>query len=277
MHVKIKIVDGPGTGKVFRMKLPLIVGRGAGASVKLRHTLVSRHHCELCEDGGRVMLRDLGSLNGTLVDGQRAAYVEVSPSQRITVGGVTICVEPDLALPDEAVAAPDAVSPRTASTAQGKQQASPAKPAASKPTAVTAAAGEPAAANSSAPSKPASPASPARASDSKAGDQRNWAGEETIDYMPVRNGKPSDSSIHVHDRLEIESLSINPDDLLPPAALPAQPTPPPVPPPASATPPVAKLAKLVRKPGGVPPVKPASPQPNPGPTPGSSTSPGKQS
>ena len=107
MHVKIQIVDGPGTGKVFRLKLPLIVGRGAGASVKLRHTLVSRHHCELCEDHGRVMLRDLGSLNGTLVDGQRAVYVEISPSQKITVGGVTICVAPDLALPDEAVIAPE--------------------------------------------------------------------------------------------------------------------------------------------------------------------------
>ena len=43
--------------------------------VQLGHPLVSRRHCEVFESGGILMIRDLGSLNGTFVGPTRLWYV----------------------------------------------------------------------------------------------------------------------------------------------------------------------------------------------------------
>ena len=49
-------------------KLPVVLGR-AEADVSLRGGSVSRRHAEVAYEGGRFVLRDLGSRNGTLVAG----------------------------------------------------------------------------------------------------------------------------------------------------------------------------------------------------------------
>ena len=64
-------VEPAGEPGEYEVKLPLTIGRGHEASLELRHALVSRQHCELFEDRGRIMVRNLGSLNGTFVGGQR--------------------------------------------------------------------------------------------------------------------------------------------------------------------------------------------------------------
>jgi EAL domain-containing protein (putative c-di-GMP-specific phosphodiesterase class I) len=59
------------TGQVFRVpvaQLPFQVGRGAGLSLSLPSQVVSSLHAELLEEGGRLMVRDLGSTNGTFVN-----------------------------------------------------------------------------------------------------------------------------------------------------------------------------------------------------------------
>ncbi|MEM9588882.1 MAG: FHA domain-containing protein, partial [Planctomycetota bacterium] len=50
---------------------PYIVGRKSGVSMKLQYRTVSGHHAELWTQGGRLMLKDLGSTNGTYVNGTR--------------------------------------------------------------------------------------------------------------------------------------------------------------------------------------------------------------
>ncbi|MCU0308498.1 MAG: FHA domain-containing protein [Thermoleophilia bacterium] len=47
------------------------VGRSPASDVFLDDVTVSRHHAELLRDGDRVVLRDLGSLNGTYVNRRR--------------------------------------------------------------------------------------------------------------------------------------------------------------------------------------------------------------
>jgi predicted component of type VI protein secretion system len=55
----------------------------------LPHPLVSRQHCELYENGGQLMVRDLGSLNGTFVNNQRVTESPLPPGELLTIGTVT--------------------------------------------------------------------------------------------------------------------------------------------------------------------------------------------
>jgi hypothetical protein len=49
---------------------PLIVGRDPGCDARLDSIQVSRFHCCLAEDDGEVVVVDLGSLNGTRINGR---------------------------------------------------------------------------------------------------------------------------------------------------------------------------------------------------------------
>jgi hypothetical protein len=50
---------------------PLRIGRDPASGLRLTHETVSRVHAELCRQGGVWVLRDLGSTNGTTVNGRR--------------------------------------------------------------------------------------------------------------------------------------------------------------------------------------------------------------
>ncbi len=58
-------------------------------SVPLPHPLVSRRHCEIVENDGRLLVRDLNSLNGTFIGEERISEAILSPGSLLTVGTVT--------------------------------------------------------------------------------------------------------------------------------------------------------------------------------------------
>ncbi len=61
-----------GTGKVIPLgSEPITIGRQEDNSIVLADTQVSRHHAEITTQGGWCALRDLGSANGTWVNGER--------------------------------------------------------------------------------------------------------------------------------------------------------------------------------------------------------------
>ncbi len=64
----------------------LLIGRSRGNNVVLPSTGVSRRHARLYTAHGRVYVEDLGSANGTLVDGRRVQTAEVSPNTEIRIG-----------------------------------------------------------------------------------------------------------------------------------------------------------------------------------------------
>ncbi len=71
-------------------KLPTTIGRSSEAKVKLPHPLVSRKHCELFERDGQLIVRDLGSLNGTYIDSNKIEREQpLCPNQLLTLGTVT--------------------------------------------------------------------------------------------------------------------------------------------------------------------------------------------
>jgi PPE-repeat protein len=89
LNVKLVVVGGDVKTAEITLKLPSTIGRGRGVAIVLPHPLVSRQHCELFESDGQLMVKDLGSLNGTFVNNQRVTEAPVGPEELLTVGTVT--------------------------------------------------------------------------------------------------------------------------------------------------------------------------------------------
>ncbi len=65
----------------------LVLGRDASCDIVLHDSAVSRRHARIANREGRWSLADLGSLNGTLVDGERVrSEVELEPMQQVRIG-----------------------------------------------------------------------------------------------------------------------------------------------------------------------------------------------
>jgi len=61
--------DGQGLVRVLAVDRPLVVGRAPDCGLVLASDRVSRRHCEVAPGGDGCTLRDLGSSNGTRVNG----------------------------------------------------------------------------------------------------------------------------------------------------------------------------------------------------------------
>jgi pSer/pThr/pTyr-binding forkhead associated (FHA) protein len=72
MQVQLKVVRGKPHGHALRFaEGEFVFGRGPECHVRPNSELVSRQHCLLRVTGSGVLVRDLGSTNGTLVNGTR--------------------------------------------------------------------------------------------------------------------------------------------------------------------------------------------------------------
>jgi pSer/pThr/pTyr-binding forkhead associated (FHA) protein len=74
---------------------PLVVGRHPGCDAWLRSRRVSRRHCCLVRAGGEVFVRDLGSTNGTWINGHRVNEGRLRPGDELAVAGLRFRVEDD--------------------------------------------------------------------------------------------------------------------------------------------------------------------------------------
>jgi two-component system, NtrC family, response regulator HydG len=73
---------------------PLIIGRDDGADIKLADPEVSSMHCELSARSEGILVRDLGSTNGTFAGGIRIREAIVSSPVVLQIGGSTVRLEP---------------------------------------------------------------------------------------------------------------------------------------------------------------------------------------
>jgi DNA-binding NtrC family response regulator len=70
----------------------LRIGKNDGNDLVLSDTTVSRDHCEIIRDPRGYLLRDLGSTNGTLLDGAEIREGYLRPGALITVGRIELQV-----------------------------------------------------------------------------------------------------------------------------------------------------------------------------------------
>ncbi len=116
MDAKLIVIGGKASKGSVALKLPTVIGRGREVGLTVAHPMISRRHCELFEADGLLMVRDLGSLNGTVIDGRRIKESPLPPEGEFAVGPLTFRAqyeyEGDLdALPDAVLADPVAPQP----------------------------------------------------------------------------------------------------------------------------------------------------------------------
>lgn len=93
MEAKLIVVGGKANRSEVPLKLPAMLGRGRDADITVAHPTVSRHHCLIYEVEGALVVKDNGSLNGTVVDGERIEEAVLKPGRTITVGPLTFRAE----------------------------------------------------------------------------------------------------------------------------------------------------------------------------------------
>ncbi|HYD00516.1 MAG TPA: FHA domain-containing protein [Phycisphaerales bacterium] len=96
MKIALVMVKADGTSREFPFdKSNVIIGRDEAARLRIPLPSVSRKHCELSVDDDELVVKDLGSANGTYVNGAKVKERELSPGDLLTVGGVVFVVRID--------------------------------------------------------------------------------------------------------------------------------------------------------------------------------------
>jgi transcriptional regulator with PAS, ATPase and Fis domain len=87
-------VDGPSRGRTASVATGAArVGAAQGNDLVLADPTVSRVHCEIAQRGDSLVLRDLGSTNGTFVEGVRLRDGDVPPGAIVRVGASAFRVD----------------------------------------------------------------------------------------------------------------------------------------------------------------------------------------
>jgi hypothetical protein len=87
-RVSVAILSGPRKGDVAVLDVPSVaLGReGSGADIQVPDPDVSRSHAALDCHGARIVIRDLGSLNGTFVGEDRVQSREIEDKTEFRLG-----------------------------------------------------------------------------------------------------------------------------------------------------------------------------------------------
>lgn len=87
----LRVIEGPGAGSSTAVTgSRFTLGRLPSCGLALEDTTVSREHAALVRRGAAWWVVDLGSTNGTKVNGRRAAEQPVGPGDRIELGDVVV-------------------------------------------------------------------------------------------------------------------------------------------------------------------------------------------
>jgi two-component system cell cycle response regulator len=85
------VIAGPSFGEMYKLKTDrAVLGRGDRTDVRIVDDGVSREHAAVQREGGKMVLLDLGSTNGTFCNGLRVPRQELRDGDKISIGSSTI-------------------------------------------------------------------------------------------------------------------------------------------------------------------------------------------
>lgn len=95
LAIRLRVQVGANIGQIYTMSGDLLrIGRSPDNDLVLDDPRVSRHHARLSHQGDVLVVEDLGSTNGTLVNGRRISGPHVlQPTETIAIGSTVFSVE----------------------------------------------------------------------------------------------------------------------------------------------------------------------------------------
>jgi diguanylate cyclase (GGDEF)-like protein len=87
----VVVLQGTNVGEMHKIDGPEnVIGRAMSAQVRLNDDGISRRHCRILQIGGQVIIEDLGSANGTLVNGEMIQHHVLKEGDKIRLGSTTM-------------------------------------------------------------------------------------------------------------------------------------------------------------------------------------------
>lgn len=88
----VRVIGGPLTGTLITLSgAPVTFGRAPDNSIVINDDFASSHHARIVAANGSWVLEDLGSTNGTIVDGSRMhSPISLRIGTQITIGHTTL-------------------------------------------------------------------------------------------------------------------------------------------------------------------------------------------
>src|SRR4051794_1033259 len=83
--MRAQLVPMDGGPPVEVVKEMMLIGRQEDCDLRLDHKSVSKMHCVVVKTDGLLVLRDLGSTNGTRVNGTRVRRAALLPNDKLSV------------------------------------------------------------------------------------------------------------------------------------------------------------------------------------------------
>jgi DNA-binding NtrC family response regulator len=94
--LKLVVVSGADQGKEVPFESQAVIGAAKECTLALNDRSVSRRHVELVRTAGSILVRDLGSRNGTSFGGARLREGEVPVGAVLTLGDTSVAIQPRL-------------------------------------------------------------------------------------------------------------------------------------------------------------------------------------
>jgi predicted component of type VI protein secretion system len=94
MNYVLQVVRGRSASTTLKLTEGVTsIGRHDDCVIRIKSSQVSRRHCEIFEVAEKLTIRDMGSSNGTFVNGKRISGQQVlKPGDEVTIGAVTLRV-----------------------------------------------------------------------------------------------------------------------------------------------------------------------------------------
>lgn len=96
MDVKLIVFREDGSKRAFSLQPgATTIGRKNDCTIRIPLATVSRRHAEVFVDDDQVLIKDLGTANGTFLNSQRVEQDDLQPGDQIMIGPVIFTVQID--------------------------------------------------------------------------------------------------------------------------------------------------------------------------------------